>query len=358
MPPPSAHKFIKRPRYKGLGRGGVCLLQQYCPFCFKGTIGVSCGLYVTKESRLIDQVQVLHSARGNGLPPLDLASPGDFCENHELCKLTCLVCGKATIDGADPEFGLFLDFFGGDEEQPMTLKYEINQVMEQNELVWTDQWDTPVHQACSKKIACKCVVPVGATTCRTHAPRMPARPPPVVQQQQQKQRAAKAEVFKPAIIIAASKPVVRVTAASGLVLEKASWLPPPSMAAATVSTSHLPSAVSPLHPPKKKPVPPKPNVQSMRLEAAGATCAFKITQWAGEHPTNARLSKREGKDETEAKDGKGVFSWKRHYEKFDVRLHGAWKIGGVEGYKRGDNVFIPTSSAVNILHDDGTMSPG
>ena len=93
------------------------MLQHYCPFCFKGRIGVSSGVQVSKGSPMVDATQVLHAARGNGLCPLDLKAPGEPCENQALCRMTCLVCGQSMVDGTEPEFETFLRLFCGDEAE-------------------------------------------------------------------------------------------------------------------------------------------------------------------------------------------------------------------------------------------------
>lgn len=316
-------------KYKGLGKGvgGLCLLQHYCPFCFKGKIGVACGLHVGKGSSLIDEVQAFHAAQGNGLCPLDFRFPGDFCSNTVLCKMVCLVCGKATIDGEDDDFQLFYDLFGGvddDKGCAVTTRYEVEDAMTHHKLVWSEQWDTPIHKKCSKKAACKCVVPIGATICRKHrCPVERVRQPQVPTLTPKKAEAAEV-VTEKKLEITRAKPLI--------MLKKADWLPPPTTT--TRATGFIASSsdgrkglekkkVAPSYPgvfknvgeggigkggyvptpttkelqqaasKKKKtaigtsshPVVAKPDTKTMRLKEAAKKCALKIDQWADVVPT-------------------------------------------------------------------------
>lgn len=439
-----ASRRIKPPTSKGLGGGGVCLLQNYCPFCFKGVIGVSRGLHVTKQSHLIDTVQVLHSSQGNGLPPIDFDSPGEYCPNQALCRMVCLVCGKTTIDGEDPSFESFLDFFDEGDEKPVTLKYEIRDTMEEKDLVWvkptgpgkkqagewhtpvhmrctyvtacdctvplgvsvcpshniylvprqtqelvcmvcgkqtvgkddkdlgifldfldgdrkqsarilkaveehglawiskTDAqglhagpWDSPVHTSCVKKTACKCVVPLEATTCPVH--RKPLVAPPM-------QEPVKSTIHSAGL----------VTVTPGRVLAKADWLPPPSKMATCVTpyqdVQQMKDKVL------SKPPPAKPTIQTERMKAAAKTCAFKITKWAGTHPTNAKLSGLQGDADIQPTKPGAKFSLKDHNENFNLETDGAWFINGESWYKPHNGPRVRTPVGVNTLNEDGTMT--
>lgn len=329
---------------KGLARKGVCLLQHYCPFCFKGKIGVSCGLYVAPDSTLINKVQVLHASKGNGLRPIDLQTPGDPCENTDLCKMMCLVCGKPTVDGTDDEFQLFLDYFCREtEECPLALRYEISDALEEMDLVLTKQWDMPIHKECSKKTRCKCVVPLGTDVCPTHRCLLEFKTPnnvtPVKQPQAVEQR------LEP------------VSIKSVVLLTKADWLPPPTMSTRAVNYAN-PYADNGGQKRYGKPgqpvsLPVKPTLKTIQLEAAAAKCAFKIDQWTAHHPTNAKMSPAQ----LGTPGGKKPYSLKEHNAKFDSALHGPCQVKGVLGYRLVNMEFVPTTSDVNILHEDGTMTP-
>lgn len=334
-------------RRKGLGGGGVCLLQHYCPFCFKGRIGVSCGLSVSKGSPLIDGVQAMHAARGNGLCPLDLKSPGEFCENQAQCRLACLVCGHATVDGTDPEFELFLSLFC-EETHSVTLRYEINDAMAKHGLVWTEAWDTPVHERCSKTTVCKCVVPLGTKVCPVHKRALEPRPCPVVMHPSKKPTPLVIPVYQPVPTSLSSTP--RAPAAE---MERADWLPPPSTKTRAKETLDLdPEArkAPTSKPPLKRPAPPsKPVANSKRalLEASAESCKYKINTWS-----NA-ASLGQGTQVPEQ-----GWSLALHNRTFDPEFHGYREVNGVYGYRRApDGKFIPTQSTVNTLNPDGTLTP-
>ena len=332
MPPATSKKR------KGLGGGGLCLLQHYCPFCFKGKIGQSNGLCVSKGSKLVDEVQALHSARGNGLPPLDLKSPGEFCENPALCRLVCLVCGQTTVDGTDDEYGLLQEFFC-EESHAITMKYEINDAMTKFGLVWTDLWDTPVHACCSKKTVCKCVVPIGTKVCPVHKRSLePAKP---AMQPTSGKRAA-----PPPSIVATQSSTRNVREVE---TGRAAWLPPPSQTTRALGTDVWSEDAARTE--RKRPVPPKTTPKTQKMEAAARNCKFKINTW-----TKANIS-WEGRaaalDETRT-----GWSLARHNAGFDPEFHGPRVVNGVRGYRRApDGKFLPTQADVNVLNEDGTITP-
>ena len=440
----------KRPMHQGLGKGGVCLLQKYCPFCFKGMIGVSCGLHVTKQSHLVDPVQVFHSSQGNGLPPIDLAAPGEYCENQALCKMVCLVCGKTTIDGEDPAFESFLDFFDEGDDKPVTLKYDIREAMEEHGLVFVNQtgkgkkkagqWDTPVHTKCTFETVCECIVPLGVTTCPTHnvylVPRqiqeltcmicgqttigsddkdLPKvldfldggfdQSPPqtdaiqkavaehelvwITKTDAQKLQAGpwdapvhahcakkttcecvvpldatvcpvhKKPLTPPQTMTELNKSTFQsaslVTVTQGRVMEKAGWLPTPSKMAICETPHHQPPPASKTE--KKQLAPPKPSVQAERLKKAADTCAFKITKWAGTHPTNTKLAGIHGDAGLQSDKPSTKFSLADHNANFDDQTDGPWLINGECWYKPHNGPLVRTSVGVNTLNEDGTMTP-
>lgn len=323
---------------------------------------MSSGLRVPKGSSLIEPVQALHAANGNGLCPLDFRNPGEFCANTDMCKMVCLVCGKATIDGTDPAFQLFYDLFGGssssDDDQTgqhgaaVTAKYEIHEAMQEHGLVWTDeQWDLPIHKECSKKTACKCVVAKGTTVCPKHQRSLVSPPVQPVQ--------AIAPVVdrldKKVLPVATTSVVDRVLPMKQVVMTKATWLPTPSLTTRG-SDSGFPAGGGPAGPRKiAKPVKNSQAVKNAKVEAMASKCA-KINTWTATHPTNKGLvnpvTLHDG-----AGQGDNSFSLRKHNEKFDIRFHGAFRLDGVDGYKRGDGVFVPTTSDVNTLNEDGTLTP-
>jgi len=116
-------------------KGYRTLLQHYCPFCFKGKPGISSGIRVSTDSLLIDKVQELHSKNGNGLNLIDFSEPGDFCENHQTCQITCLVCGGCVVNGDDPFYESLLEFCGDPTDSLLSF-FEINDEIEKHDAVW------------------------------------------------------------------------------------------------------------------------------------------------------------------------------------------------------------------------------
>jgi hypothetical protein len=350
---------MARTKRKGLGGGGLSLLQHYCPFCFKGKIGVSSGLCVSRGSKLIDEVQAMHARKGNGLCPIDFKSPGEFCENQEFCKLACLVCGQATVHGTDPEFELFLQLFC-EETHAITLRYEINDAMAKYDLAWTEAWDTPVHARCCKKTVCKCVVPVGTTVCPVHKRQLDREPVSMLQTRKPRPSPLVIPTFQPPVPAAESckkAPAGAMPRAPAAAVERASWLPSPTARTRAQAVLDLPPAdsrrVEPVS--KKRPAPaPKPNANTKRalLEASAESCKFKINDWSNAAVT---WEGREQQPEQKASDG---WSLALHNRTFDPALHGYREVNGVYGYRRApDGKFIPTQATVNTLNPDGTMTP-
>lgn len=328
-----------------MGWRGVNLLQGFCPFCFKGKIGKSSGRRVPPTSRLIDEVQALHARRGNGLCVLDLKSPGDFCANPSLCKLVCLVCGKATVDGEEPAFEVFRNACCEDvDDLDRPSRYEVQEAMDEHDLVWTDQWDTPVHARCAKKAPCKCVVPLGATECFTHKrrlvpKRLPAAPPAPVPSMPQ--------IVKPSSD--------RARPAGKVVLGTATWLKPPTLTSKTYE-SGASSGAAQAKKPAARPAQParKPN---LKMEAAAKTCSYKINAWA--------VSRMErggpGTDGAKPGDAGGTsakFNFSKHQDEYDPYNpnHGYRLRNGAWTYAFPDGRVVPAGS-VNEITPDGELIP-
>jgi hypothetical protein len=319
------------PQKTGLSWRGVCLLQGFCPFCFKGKIGKSCGKRVAPTSRHIDEVQALHAKKGNGLCVLDLQSPGDFCSNPNLCKLVCLVCGKATVDGEDPAFEIFQNACCEDvDERDRPSRYELEDAMDEHELVWTDQWDTPVHAWCAKKAPCKCMVPLGATVCPTHKR-------PLVTKRVQ---APPVQAMPPPVPIPHSKKKV--------VLETATWLKPPSLTSKTYVSGEKPTTGGPAKTGRMAQT-KKPNA---KLEAAAQACSYKINSWA--------VSRMEKDSSTTGfiPSQKEKFNFSKHQDAYDPYNpdHGYKLRKGVWSYAFPDGRVVPAGS-VNEITPDGELIP-
>jgi len=111
------------------------LLQNYCPFCFKGKTGISNGMRVSSNSLLINKIQEIHSKNGNGLNLIDFSKPGEFCDSKQTCQITCLVCGGCVVNGEDPFYESLLEFCR-DPEDSLISFFELNDELEKNNAVW------------------------------------------------------------------------------------------------------------------------------------------------------------------------------------------------------------------------------
>lgn len=278
--------------------------------------------------------------------------------------MTCLVCGQSMVDGTEPEFETFLRLFCGDEAEQgveVTLKFEIRDAMDALGLVWVEGWDTPVHAGCAKKTVCKCVVPVGCTFCpahqRTLLPRTSAgattssKPQPKTME-----CGGKEERKEPMPISSRSQEQAQAPLAPVTVVGRATWLAQPT--ATTRAGAAVPPAQNREKRQKKLPPPPprKPTIKTAQMEAAAKTCAFTLqSRWAAQ---GAGMYGAGGAGGAEQQQQAG-FSLSKHYKAFDTELHGYRVVNGVWGYRRApDGKFIPTPHGVNVLHEDGTMSPG
>jgi hypothetical protein len=256
------------------------------------------------------------------------------------------VCGQTTIDGEDEDFQLFYDLFGADPDEEgcaVTTKYEVDDAMTYHKLVWSEQWDTPIHKKCSKKAACKCVVPIGATVCPKHqwpVERVRVQAP-VRDSEAKKQQAGGAAVEKAVEEGAKPKAVI--------MLKKVDWLPSATMttrATGFVSTENkkkMEKKVFPVTHPgvykqptggvagkggggyvpapsakelekmaskKKKAaslassraVVVKPDTKTLRLKEAAAKCVLKIDQWADVIPPSPSDGNGCGKEKTKERE--------------------------------------------------------
>jgi hypothetical protein len=229
------------------------------------------------------------------------------------------------------------------------MRYEINDAMAKHGLVWTEAWDTPVHEQCSKTTVCKCVVPLGTKVCPVHKRAVDPRPAmaPIIIK---KPEPLVVPVYQPIPASLSSTP--RAPAAE---MERAAWLPPPSTKTRAKDTLDLEPEASkaPTSKPQlKRPAPPsKPVANSKRalLEASAESCKYKINTWS-----NAASLGRD----TQPQGGGGGWSLAQHNRTFDPEFHGYREVNGVYGYRRApDGKFIPTQSTVNTLNPDGTLTP-
>lgn len=360
---------------RGLSRPDhVRLMQGYCPLCFKGCPGLSGTAWFRKKDERIDE-ELLEMP--NGLPLLDLSAPGEPCKHHQMCKMTCLVCGKSMMDGDDPEFHALVDLVEDlrskieeHREQVMTepmlamlseamrkdLKKERDRALRKYSLTWLDRWDRPVHKKCAKETPCQCVVPVCSDICRTHNRRIPTRQKRVLNISSRACDTPKItnimETKLPqtpqVTIIPAQKPRTSVT------LTKATWMKKPSEMAGTSSVyTASPSQTS--QPPckKRKPPPIKPN---LRLQAAAATCQ-KMENFARDKPgKDSGKTKAVGGPNPEDDEPEYDLDW--HNANFDSWQHGDFWRGGQMWFRRPDGKVIPSFEGVRKFTKTGYLVPG
>lgn len=358
---------------RGLARPDhVRLLHGYCPFCFKGCPGVSGSAWYHKQDRRIDEEQM---RMPSGLPNLDLSSPGEPCQHSQMCRMTCLVCGKSMADGDEPKFEALVDLLDDltsalqeHREQVATmpglqmltetlakeLKRDRDKALRKYGLAWIDRWERPVHRQCAKETPCQCVVPVCSDTCVTHKRRLP-----LTTQARVIRRAQPSQKMPAAAVEAERKPVappnVTIIPASnhkaGVSLTKATWLQKPSEIAST-SSSYRAAPTAPPPSKKRKPPPAKPN---LRLQAAAASCQkierFASEQGKGRDCLDSKLQTiLEGEDE--------VYDLDWHVANFDPWKHGDFWRGGQMWFRRPDGRVIPSFEGVRKFTKAGYLIPG
>lgn len=166
-----------------LGANGkyVTLLQNFCPLCFRGRIGHSNGTRYTIDNPRINQEQLHHSKKFNGIPPLDFKCMGEVCEDGDACNVICLVCGKPVFSGGSGAYRLFKHMIQPDEvaRGPKAIKafdeigngIRFREALKANNAVLAETWDTPIHRECAYVAPCKCILPLDCTTCKKHRKR-------------------------------------------------------------------------------------------------------------------------------------------------------------------------------------------
>jgi len=159
----------------------ITLLQGFCPLCFRGRIGESNGERFLADDPRVDQDQLCHSKKLNGIPPLDFKSMGGACLDGDMCNVNCLVCGKAVFRGGSGAYKLFRHMIQPeqDERVPKAMRafdeigngVRFREALKAHDAVMVDNWDTPIHRACSYPAPCKCVLPLDCTVCKRHRAR-------------------------------------------------------------------------------------------------------------------------------------------------------------------------------------------
>lgn len=365
---------------RGLARPDhVRLLQGYCPLCFKGAPGKSGCAWVHKTDTRIDEEL---SRMPNGLPPLDLTTPGEPCEHSQMCRMLCLVCGKSMADGDEPSFPKLIDLV--DElkdrihehrEQVMAepglqiladamakdLKRERDKALRKYGLAWIDRWEKPAHKGCTQETPCQCGVPACSDTCLVHKRRLP------VTHARNRRATAAGNSTKntPVPTIMESKPVhppnVTIIPAlpgkrANVILTKATWMQKPSEIASTSSSYKAsPEAESSYQQgqsKKRKPPAAKPN---LRLQAAAAKCQ-KINSFINDEGKAQVAGQGQNAAGPEGEEVEYDLEW--HNANFDPWKHGDFWRGGQMWFRRPDGKVIPSFEGVRKFTKSGYLIPG
>ena len=356
---------------RGLARPGhIRLLQGYCPLCYKGTPGKSGISWVDPKDERVDAEQVGLANGGNGLPPLDLTSPGEPCQHTRMCHLNCLVCGKSMMDGDDDCFEPLLELLedleskiqehreqvlAGDQlpilaaAMEKKMRQTRKKALARYRLAWIDRWGKPVHVRCSKETPCQCVVPAGSAVCLTHRRRL--HTPRLVTKEVQR-----VEPVMPAapVLDAPTPPPVKAPTilSAGVALSKATWLQKPSSMANTASQFRAAPSSAPVHVHKKlKPAPPKPNP---RMEAAAKTCQ-KITRgsWVPQESRREVSTGPAGAGPVER-----PYDLADHDRMFVLGEHGRFLKNGAWFFRRPDGVVIDAFEGPAQFTPTGRLIPG
>lgn len=302
----------------------------------------------------------------SGLPNLDLSAPGDPCQHAQMCRMTCLVCGKSMADGDEPEFEQLVELLEElssrsqeHREQVLTLrgmqtladtlarelKKERNKALRAYNLAWIDRWERPVHKHCAKEAPCQCMVPVCADMCTTHKKRLPPTRAKRVQPQPQS-RMPPSSSKPPPPNTEKQRPAEKVS----VTLTKATWMQKPSEMAST-SSSYRAAVSAPCtsQTKRRKPAPTKPN---LRLQAAAASC-----QKMEAFTTEASKSRADSKCQAVAEDDE-EYDLEWHEKNFDPWKHGDFWKGGQMWFRRPDGKVVPSFEGVRKFTKNGYLTQG
>jgi len=336
----------------------VCLLENFCPICFRGKHLRTAR--VKHNSERIDREQHLCSKMTRGLPLLDLSMPGPSCSGG--CRLICLVCGNPMAFPCEPDYAEAFDAVEQFEEDQLETRREVlaadglfqrlgQDLLASAELrlqrrvrplglAWHPRWRRLVHARCVKKEVCGCLLSLGHPSCPVHIQKrtLPARRPAATMP------ATRQEEPAPKI------PAAKATPRHPVVITAATWLRKPSSTVSVVlpSTQCRPATHAP---PPSRPAPPPPRKPNPRLESAAKGCA-RIDSW-GKKPAG-------GAGPVAPVTGVASFDTRRHERDFDPFLHGYFRKNGGECmmYRFPDGRVVPAPSAVNRLTEDGRLLPG
>jgi hypothetical protein len=377
----------------------VSIRRNFCPLCYKGCAVVHA--HTPRGSPCIDEDQAQYSK----LPLLDLQAEGERCAVP--CRLTCLVCGNAMALGCEQEFEEALDALDQYEEESEETRIEVVEGMKclgilgqkmladlerrfagrlrRLGMAMLPRWRRLAHLHCVKKAPCDCLLPVGASMCRTHKRSTP-KPRQI--------RLLRQPEPMPSLPVPTPKTDPQTSCVQAVCVSKATWLGKPAQDAVRVPVKALP------RPPLRRPAPAKPNSQ---LEQAAAGCArlglagklepavlsqkpttiasnpgkkrdhrleaaSKISQrldeWAGTSPAECGDSGPVKKARPAPlqyrpllQTARPPFCRAKYESQFDPRLHGYMKKNGVDIFRFPDGYEEQVFSCVNELTPDGHLLP-
>jgi len=338
------------------------LLQKYCPFCFKGKVGVSNGVKVPANSLLIDKLQEVHSRNGNGLNLIDFSEPGEFCENKETCQITCLVCGECVISGEDPFYESLVEYCRDPTDSLLTL-FEINDEIEKHDATWTDHWDTPIHDRCAVILDCGCCIPKGGDDCKKHKRRKIQKS--TVEKKEPPNKVKEYIPEQAVVEFTESSEGVKhpIRPAKPCLVEKRQ-APPPAPKTTIQVEPRVPTSKAKLSLEfSMKPSPSKPSILNQKHEKPKPLSKRK-QKLENELKTNDRLDKWMNSSSQPAdqvidtqKKKKTKFNMEEHLERFDPMIHGRFWTKNGYIYKFPDGRVVPVSSDVTELTEDGELRP-
>jgi hypothetical protein len=385
---------------RGLSRPDhVKAMHGYCPLCYRGQIGVSGTEFVPEKDagdERLDREQLALSRKGNGLPALDMTSPGERCESAVMCRVVCLVCGQSMLDGDDPDFEALVEIM--DELEGMHLEFEeevancgLEQLvkgMEQDvakksaralreyNLSWVGHWGRPIHAHCAQTAPCGCVVHVGAAACVKHGRHIPQRrapagpkkrgsspPAPIMSSSSREE-----EDHHPAILSVKHRVPsgVGVVTGTGTLAKRATWLPHATDMATTDSqvptttttaTSKFIMMKRKAGPPPAPPKAPYAHTTRGKMLKAASTC-HRLDGWVSSSGrltpgtnTMATTSSSSGQA-----DGK-KYDLRRHNSTYDPFVHGPFRKNGEYWFLRPDGKAVRAQEGVCEFNEQGELEP-
>ena len=352
----------------GTARGShVRLLQGYCPLCFKGRMGISTSICLARGDPCIDE-ELQELFGNNGLPMLDLETPGERCEHERMCKAVCVVCARSMADGDGDDFAQLVQTLDRFEEVDSELEGELGTgplqflaarmhedarqtrlktLHSKFGLTWLDRLGKAVHIECAKETPCGCVVNKGAVRCITHDRRL--KPVSVVEVMESAKKEDK--VVKSSLVPCDDK---EGWVKRAVVMKRATWLDPPTKLASVAPPTST-TAGSQTEGYKKKPRLPvvgkSATPTALKLQEAAKSTAYKINEWTSSRGGVVTVPRPAGV----WKGGK--YDMDKHHRDYDMWAHGRFLKNGEWFYRRPDGVVVPANEGVAYFDENGQLVP-